>query len=130
LTLRRVLVIGLFQALALIPGASRSGVTILGGLWLGMRRAEAARFSFLLGIPAILGAALFELRSLAGELEAGSGANSAALGLALLAAFISGYASIGFLLRYLKTRTTMVFVGYRIGLGLMLLALVWLGWIQ
>jgi len=132
LTFGPVIAIGVFQALALIPGASRSGVTILGGLWLGLRRAEAARFSFLLGIPAILGAGLFELRPLAAELSsgAGGGADAAALGLALLMAFLSGYASIGFLLRYLRTRTTMVFVGYRIGLGLILLALTAAGWIQ
>jgi undecaprenyl-diphosphatase len=130
LTLGRVLAIGAFQALALIPGASRSGVTILGGLWLGLRRDEAARFSFLLGIPAILGAGLFELRSLARGLSAAPGSDIVTLIIALLAAFVSGYASIGFLLRYLKTHTTMLFVIYRIVLGLALLALASFGWIQ
>jgi undecaprenyl-diphosphatase len=130
LTLRTVFIIGCFQALALIPGASRSGVTILGGLWLGLARAEAARFSFLLGVPAILGAGLFELRTLSAELAAGTGADAMGLGLGLLTAAVSGYASIGFLLRYLKTRTTMAFVVYRIALGLLILGLASFGLIR
>jgi len=130
LTLWRVLIIGLFQAMALIPGASRSGVTILGGLWLGLRRDDAARFSFLLGIPAILGAGLFEMRVLAGDLPGSPGVNGLALALGLLTAFASGYASIGFLLRYLKTRSTMVFVVYRIAFGVLILALANGGLIQ
>ena len=67
LTLRQVFVIGLFQAFALIPGASRSGVTILGGLLLGLKRDQAARFSFLLGVPAVLGSGVFQLQAAAGS---------------------------------------------------------------
>lgn len=125
--------IGLFQALALIPGTSRSGSTILGGLLLGLRREEAARFSFLLGIPAIAGAGLFQIKALAEEISSGGAADGGlslgALALGLLAAAVSGYASIGFLLHYLRTRSTMLFVVYRIVLGLGILALTALGWI-
>jgi undecaprenyl-diphosphatase len=122
LTLWQVVAIGCFQALALIPGASRSGSTILGGLLLGLRRADAARFSFLLGIPAILGAALLELPVVLagvrhGELSAG------ALALGLLAAAVSGYASIAFLLRYLQRHSTWLFIGYRLALAGLVLAL-------
>jgi len=110
----RVQAIGLFQALALLPGASRSGSTILGGLLLGLRRADAARFSFLLGIPAILGSGLFQLRAL---LESPLGAGGAALTAGLAVSAVSGYASIGFLLRFLRTRSTLVFAVYRVALG-------------
>jgi len=136
LGLRAILAIGLFQALALIPGASRSGSTILGGLWLGLRRDEAARFSFLLGIPAIGGAGLFQIKALAEEIAAGApsqsgaGLSLGALALGLLAAAISGYVSIGFLLHYLRTRSTMVFVTYRIVLSLLILGLTAFGWIS
>jgi undecaprenyl-diphosphatase len=128
-----VMTIGIFQALALIPGASRSGATILGGLWMGLRRDEAARFSFLLGIPAILGAGLFQARTLLEEIGAGRGPHgemdAPALALGLIVAALSGYASIGFLLQYLRTRSTLVFVVYRIALGLALIGLAGQGWI-
>ena len=139
LPLGAVMTIGFFQAMALIPGASRSGATILGGLWLGLRREEAARFSFLLGVPAILGAGLFQVRALWQEIAAGGGAEGAmpgggpdawGLALGLAVAAISGYASIGFLLRYLKTRSTLVFIVYRVILGCAMIALTALGWIE
>ncbi len=114
LRLRQVLVIGLFQALALIPGASRSGSTILGGLWIGLKREDAARFSFLLGIPAICGAGLFQLRELAQEIGTGGTLDWGGLTAGLITAAVTGYASIGFLLAYLRTRTTLVFVAYRL----------------
>ena len=129
LTLRRILAIGCFQALALIPGASRSGATIMGGLWLGLRRAEAARFSFLLGIPAILGSGLLELPRVLDGLKAGA-LTPVGLGLGLLAAGISGYASIAFLLRYLTTHTTGLFVGYRLALAALVAGLAWQGWVR
>jgi len=122
LTLWRVVVIGCFQALALIPGASRSGTTILGGLWLGLRRADAARFSFLLGIPAILGAALLELPVVLAAVRHGQ-LTGTALALGLLAALVSGYASIAFLLRYLERHSTLLFIVYRLGLGALVLGL-------
>lgn len=120
LSVRQILVIGAFQALALLPGASRSGVTILGGLWLGLGRAEAARFSFLLGIPAILGSGLFQLPPLLAD----GGGTGMSLWVGLAAAALSGFASIAFLLHYLGTHSTRAFVVYRVmlGAGLLLLA--------
>ncbi len=117
--------IGLAQALALIPGSSRSGTTMTAAMLLGLTREAAARFSFLLGIPAIGAAGLFELREL---LEHGLGdAGLSALLIGILTSAVSGYLAIDLLLRYLRTRTTYVFVWYRIGLGLLLLVLLALG---
>lgn len=114
-------IVGVAQALALIPGTSRSGITITAGLFLGLTRDSAARFSFLLGIPAILAAGLFELRHL---LKAGLGdGGTTALIVASAVSAVTGYLSIAFLLRYLRTRTTHVFIWYRLALGLLLLAL-------
>ena len=119
LTFYRIQIIGLCQALALIPGCSRSGSTIMGGLFVGLGRAEAARFSFLLGLPAIGGAGLLELLEL---LAAGPGTDGLLnLALGITAAGISGYASIGFLLRFLERHGTHAFALYRIGLGAWLL---------
>lgn len=115
LSFRHIQIIGLCQALALIPGCSRSGSTIMGGLFVGLTRAEAARFSFLLGLPAIGGAGALELLDL---LAAGPGADGVLnLGLGIAAAGVSGYASIGLLLRFLERHGTYVFALYRIGLG-------------
>ena len=122
---KRVLAVGGFQALALLPGASRSGSTIMGGLLLGMHRAEAARFSFLLGVPAILGSGLFELKSLM-ETPLLSEGGWGVLMAGLVAAAISGYLSIGFLLRYLSQHSTTVFVVYRLLLGAVVAGLA--GW--
>jgi undecaprenyl-diphosphatase len=108
--------VGLCQALALIPGCSRSGATIMGGLLVGLRREPAARFSFLLGLPAIGASGLLELADL---LHRGlGGAGLAHLGLAVLAAAACGYWSIGFLLRFLERHGTYAFIVYRIVLGL------------
>ncbi|MEK8022707.1 MAG: undecaprenyl-diphosphate phosphatase [Candidatus Hydrogenedentota bacterium] len=108
-------IIGLAQALALIPGASRSGTTLTAALFLGLKRDEAARFSFLLGIPAITAAGLFELKHL---LDAGiSSGEMDALVVGTIAAFVSGWIAIEGLLRFLKTRSTLVFIVYRIALG-------------
>ena len=107
--------IGLCQALALIPGCSRSGSTIMGGLFVGLQRADAARFSFLLGLPAIGASGLLQLFAL---LEGGlGGAGLLSLGLGILAAAVSGYLSIGFLLRFLQRHGTYSFAAYRILLG-------------
>jgi undecaprenyl-diphosphatase len=120
--------IGLAQALALIPGSSRSGTTMTAAMFLGLTREAAARFSFLLGIPAIGAAGLFELRDL---LKHGVGdAGLSSLMIATLTSAVSGYLAIDLLLRYLRTRTTQVFVWYRIGLGLLLLSLLAAGVLQ
>jgi undecaprenyl-diphosphatase len=108
--------IGLCQALALVPGCSRSGATIMGGLFVGLRREPAARFSFLLGLPAVGASGLLEFVDL---LHSGlGGAGLAQLGVAVLAAAVCGYWSIGFLLRFLDHHGTYAFVAYRIALGL------------
>jgi undecaprenyl-diphosphatase len=120
---RDALVVGLAQALALVPGVSRSGATISAGLLLGFDRVSAARFSFLLSVPAVVLSGLFELKGVVdGSAEGAVGAGPTAV--ATVLAFITGYASIAFLLRFLTTHSTAVFVGYRIVLGSAVLALV------
>ena len=111
----QIQLIGLTQALALIPGCSRSGSTIMGGLIVGLKREEAARFSFLLGIPAILGSGIFELVEL---LDKGINISDYLnLIVGIFASFVVGYLSIEFLLRFLRIHGTMAFVIYRILLG-------------
>jgi undecaprenyl-diphosphatase len=111
--------IGVAQALALIPGVSRSGSTISAGLFRGFDRAAAARYSFLLSVPAVVLSGLFELRDI-GE---GDTASVAATAIATLVAFASGYAAIAWLLRYLANHTLDIFVAYRIPLGILVLVL-------
>ncbi len=118
------IVVGLWQTLALIPGGSRSGTTITGGLFLGLKREDAARFSFLLSIPATTLAGLFELKHL---LEAVQRPSTAVLLVGTGVSFVSGMAAIAGLLRYLRSRSTLVFVVYRIGLGVLLLVLLGAG---
>ena len=119
----RIQWIGLCQALALIPGCSRSGSTIMGGLMMGLKRDEAARFSFLLGLPAILASGFFELYELwQSDIPADEYRN---LFLGILSSFIFGYLSIEFLLRFLRTHGTLVFVVYRIALGSAVLFFWW-----
>jgi len=119
LTRRDVIIVGFAQALALIPGVSRSGATITAGLFLGFDRESAARYSFLLSVPAVVISGLFELRKIGDEDGAGVGPTI----LATLAAFIVGYASIAFLLRWLSHHSTAVFVAYRVALGALVLVL-------
>jgi undecaprenyl-diphosphatase len=122
LTRRDAIVVGFAQALALIPGVSRSGATISAGLFLGFDRVAAARFSFLLSIPAVVLSGLYELKDVVnGTAEGGVGVAPTAV--ATVLAFISGYISIAFLLRFLTTHTTAVFVAYRVALGAAVLAL-------
>jgi undecaprenyl-diphosphatase len=120
LTPRDGWIIGGAQALALVPGVSRSGATISAGLFLGLERAAAARFSFLLSVPAVVLSGLFELR----KVGDGGGPGPGPTLLATVLAFIVGYASIAFLLRYLVRHTVTPFVIYRIGLGIVVLTLV------
>jgi undecaprenyl-diphosphatase len=121
--------VGMAQALALIPGVSRSGATITAGLFLGLDRGAAARFSFLLSVPAVVLSGLFELSSII-EGEEGEHVGAGALVIATLFAFVVGYASIAFLLRWLASHTTFVFVAYRVGLGAVVLALAGSGIIE
>jgi undecaprenyl-diphosphatase len=114
------IVIGFAQAAALVPGVSRSGATISAGLFLGFDRAAAARYSFLLSVPAVVLSGLFELRHIGEE----GGAPIGATVVATLLAFVAGYASIAFLLRFLASHTVGVFVAYRVALGAVVLALV------
>jgi undecaprenyl-diphosphatase len=120
LTTRDGILIGLAQAAALVPGVSRSGATISAGLFLNLERAAAARFSFLLSVPAVVLSGLFEARKIGGE----GSADAFPTIVATLLAFVVGYASIAFLLRWLVRHSTAVFVGYRVALGLVVLALV------
>jgi len=113
------IVIGCAQAIALIPGISRSGATISAGLFLGLARPAAARYSFLLSIPAVVLSGVFELRNI-GE---GGGAGAGATVIATVLAFFVGYASIAFLLKFLVNNTISVFVAYRIALGVLVLVL-------
>ena len=119
-TARDGILVGIAQACALVPGVSRSGATLTGALFLGFRRVDAARYSFLLSVPAVVLSGLFELRHV-GE---GNGAALAPTLIATVAAFIVGYASIAFMLRYLGNHSTAVFVAYRVALGTLVLALV------
>ena len=113
------IVIGFAQALALVPGVSRSGATISAGLFLSFDRESAARYSFLLSVPAVVISGLFELRDIGGEGAAGFAPTL----LATLAAFVVGYATIAFLLRWLAHHSTVLFVVYRVALGALVLAL-------
>lgn len=113
--------IGLAQAVAIAPGISRSGATIAGGLLRGLRREDAARFSFLIVIPIIAGAAGLQLAKLVvGGIAVRQGMNLVA---GFIVAFLAGYAAIGFLLRHLRTRTLLPFALYCWGFGLLSLVI-------
>jgi len=115
--------VGIAQTFALIPGASRSGTTLTGGLLTGLERATAARFSFLLSIPAVTASGLLEFF----EVTRSQHLNWTEVGVATAVAAISGYLSIEFLLRYLQKHTSFLFVGYRLLIGLLLIGLLLAG---
>ncbi|MEU0086363.1 undecaprenyl-diphosphate phosphatase [Streptomyces sp. NPDC006274] len=122
LSVRDGLIYGVCQAMALIPGVSRSGATISGGLLMGYTREAAARYSFLLAIPAVLASGLFELK------EAGEGHVS--WGPTIFATFVAfgvGYAVIAWFMKFITTRSFMPFVTYRIVLGIVLFILIGMG---
>ncbi|MCB1303650.1 MAG: undecaprenyl-diphosphatase UppP [Leptospiraceae bacterium] len=119
--------IGMAQSLALVPGASRSGTTLMMGLFLGLTRQGSMRFSFLLSIPAIGLSGLYELVKDFHELQA-LGLEGLLLG--TIVAGLSGYIAVAGLLRFLRTHTTLIFVAYRILLGILILVLLWNGLIQ
>ncbi len=123
------ILVGLAQAVAVIPGASRSGMTITGGLFAGMTRETAARFSFLLSLPAVFGAGVLELYHERKALLAESN-DALALVIATVVSGVVGYLSIVWLLGYLKHHSTYVFIGYRIIAGGALLFCLWQGIIK
>ncbi|SDR98043.1 Undecaprenyl-diphosphatase [Nocardioides scoriae] len=119
--LRHAVLLGCAQALALIPGVSRSGATISMGLFLGLTREAATRIAFLLAIPAVVGAGVFQLGDIPG------GENAYGWGPTLVAtivSFVVGYAAIAWLLRYVSTRSYTPFVVYRVVLGLAVMGLI------
>lgn len=122
LTLRDALVMGFAQCLALIPGVSRSGATASAGLFLGLNRQAAFRFSFLIAIPAVLGSGLYSLKD-AFEPSAGVQASGGQILLATVIAFVLGYASIAWLLKFVSGHSMIWFAGYRVILGSVILIL-------
>ena len=116
LTWRDAIVVGFAQAAALVPGTSRSGATILGGLCCGLSREAAARFSFLLSIPSIAAAGLYQLIDARAELLA-SQSQIVNLVVALVVSAVVGYATIPWLLGFLRTHSTFVFIVYRLVLA-------------
>lgn len=119
---KEALLIGLAQSIALIPGSSRSGVTITGGLFLNLSRETAARFSFLLSLPAVFAAGIFQLYKTWDIITASPG-NIMNLAAATFTSAVVGYLSIAFLLSYLKKHTTTIFIIYRLLAGILLLLL-------
>lgn len=115
------LIVGFAQSLALIPGSSRSGTTITAGIFLGFKRETAARFSFLLSVPAIFGSGLLQLYEALDYIDYSGMIN---LIIATIVSAISGYLTIEFLLRFLRKNSTYVFVFYRIAIGIVIFVLI------
>ena len=119
--------IGVFQILALIPGTSRSGATILGGILLGCSRTVAAEFSFFLGIPVLMGAGLLDMYKMRNDLHSN---DLAVLAVGIVVAFISALIVIRALIRYVSKHDFTAFAYYRIGFGVFILATWWTGWVH
>ncbi|HXU60287.1 MAG TPA: undecaprenyl-diphosphatase UppP [Polyangia bacterium] len=119
ITLRDALLIGCAQAFAVIPGVSRSGSTLAAAMALGLKREAAARFSFLLSVPVVAAAGVFEMP----KVMKAHDLHGSTLAIGLLAAAVAGYASIAWLLRFLRARSTVPFIIYRVAVGLILIAL-------
>ncbi|MFJ9247478.1 undecaprenyl-diphosphate phosphatase [Streptomyces sp. NPDC101776] len=117
------LLYGLCQAIALVPGVSRSGATISGGLFMGYTREAAARYSFLLAMPAVLASGAFELKDAAEEGHVAWGPTM----FATVIAFVVGYAVIAWFMKFISHKSFMPFVYYRIALGIVIIALVTAG---
>ncbi|MGH3915909.1 MAG: undecaprenyl-diphosphate phosphatase [Pseudonocardiaceae bacterium] len=130
LTLRDGVTMGLAQAMALVPGVSRSGGTISAGLFLGLTRPAAVRYSFLLAIPAVVAAGLFQIPDVFAREGPGLQPSVAQMVVATLIAFLVGYAAISWLLRYVQRHSVYLFVWYRIALGVLVLALLTTGTIS
>jgi undecaprenyl-diphosphatase len=121
ITMEDGLLVGLAQACALIPGASRSGTTLTGAMFVGLERSTAARFSFLLSLPAVFLAGAKELWDVRHNLAAAGGAKP--LIIATVVSFVVGYVAIDWLLKFLRRHPTYVFIGYRIVVGIALAGL-------
>ncbi|NWO17314.1 MAG: undecaprenyl-diphosphate phosphatase [Corynebacterium sp.] len=129
LTMKDAIIMGLCQCLALIPGVSRSGGTISGGLFLGLDREVATRFSFLLAIPAVLASGLFSLPD-AFDPAAGQAASGMQLLVGTAVAFVVGYASIAWLLKFVSNHSFEWFAAYRIPVGIFVMILLAIGVLQ
>lgn len=127
LTWKDSVIVGLAQCLALVPGVSRSGATISAGLFLGMNRELAARFGFLLAIPAVLASGLFSLPDAFKPVTEGMSATGPQLAVAIAIAFVVGYAAVSWFLKFLVRHSMYWFVGYRVVLGVTVLALLGTG---
>lgn len=126
-TWKDALIIGVAQAMALVPGSSRSGTTITAGLFLSFTRESAARFSFLLSVPAVFASGVYEMTKIDGEfVQLGFGN----LVVSTIVSGVAGYLAIAWLLRYLSRNSAMMFVWYRFALGLLLIAFLRFGLIQ
>ena len=123
LSVRDGVLMGCAQALALVPGVSRSGATITAGLTIGLTREAATRYSFLLAIPAVVASGVFSIPDVFDRSGGGSQPTVAQMVVATVLAFVVGYASIAWLLRWVAHHSVYVFVGYRIVLGVSVLAL-------
>ncbi len=127
LSWRDSVLVGLSQCLALVPGVSRSGATISAGLFLGLDRELAARFGFLLAIPAVFASGLFSLPDAFAPVTQGMSATGPQLAVSVLIAFVVGYAAVAWFLRFLLTHSMYWFVGYRVIVGAVVLALLGAG---
>ena len=127
ITIKDSIIIGIAQAFALIPGSSRSGTTITGGLFVGLDRESAARFSFLLSIPAVFLSGIFELYEALKFIDTSMMLNMI---VSTIVSGVCGYAAIDFLLKYLRKNTTFLFIYYRIALGIAIIILITSGFIQ
>lgn len=120
ITIKDALIIGCFQALAIMPGVSRSGITITAALFLGFKREDSTEFSFLLSVPVILGAFIFKIDDI---LKFGISENIALLLIGFISSFIAGFIAIFFLINFVKRNSFLPFVIYRILLGLVIFGL-------
>lgn len=128
LTVKDGILMGLAQVMAIVPGCSRSGSTMTAGLFINLDRATAARFSFLLGIPAITLAGLVELK---GALETGLDSSGVfPLIAGIISSAIFSYLAIAWLIKFLQRRSTWIFVWYRLGFGIFILGAIFSGWIS
>ncbi len=125
LTIKDGILVGLGQMIALLPGASRSGSTLTAALFLGLERQTAARFSFLLGIPTLTIATLYQSRKAFGNVD-----SVIALIVGIISTFIFSYLAIAWLLRYLQRQSTWIFVWYRLAFGATLLVAIASGWLK